>query len=643
MPNNIGAYSDETGIISSCLSLYDKGKPITLGGQNYFGVAFKIKSLQPPTITLIDSRIFNESELKTSSGEAPYCSGAFESSTMIYQDTIQVGSIPHYIAFKLVDDINYDFELTDSSTITEKADIAFVLRGYNGTTRYNFPASFRADAKRALKRLSELSFGAISSYRIFDGGIDPNGPDYVQSLEDIKSIDAALSGWAGEPWAFFKEQDAASGAILINPTDEEISVLQSLRQWLVDNKKGARAGWQETELGAAHYDRWVDPKVLRYARSAASSYLNGLRFPEGLKESNFKTTGFILSSTDKYNTSGAMSHCKTLGITQSDGQPFPGVEYWPLTYPTSKEKQRTTGDYQVTCFYADYSDEVPDISTAESLTALNAWTTVHEAIHAFGQIGHDSDENGDDFPYGVMTVGGKVDQYPIWNRVFIQGWLPESTITDDPALVADTYGATDPNAKYLLRLGPQNDFDCISYKLVTLNGIGYWVHPNDNTDIRTCYRYQELYNGNWVQYKAPYTEGGSTRHSEGVKYEPLNDLADTKAPEVILTNGNAVEIEQDELYRVFIKVRFDEKINLGKGYVVINDADGTQLISDQTNRLPELSSGNLEISGYLLKIDIGSGFMLKTGQDYSLVFSDGAITDRAGNSVMPRSYEFSYN
>ena len=203
LPNNIGAYSDETGIISSCLSLYDKGKPITLGGQYYFGVAFKIKSLQPPTITLIDSRIFNESELKTSSGEAPYCSGAFESSTMIYQDTIQVGSIPHYIAFKLVDDINYDFELTDSSTITEKADIAFVLRGYNGTAEYNFPASFRTDAKRALKGLSELSFGKISSYRIFDGGIDPNGPDYYQSLEDIKTIDAALSGWTGEPWEQF--------------------------------------------------------------------------------------------------------------------------------------------------------------------------------------------------------------------------------------------------------------------------------------------------------------------------------------------------------------------------------------------------------------------------------------------------------
>jgi hypothetical protein len=637
LPNNIGAYSSETGKISSCIALYESGKQAPLNGNTYFGVSFQIKFLSPPIITLYESQIFNEPELKTSSGAAPNCSGTFNSSTLIYQDIIQVDAIPYYLAFKLVDDINYDFELIDSIIITEKADIAFVLRGYNGTTRYNYPASFRADAKRALKRLSELSFGAISSYRIFDGGIDPNGPDYYQSLEDIKTIDAALSGWTGDPWALFKERDAASGAILINPTDEEISVLQSLRQWVVDNKKGAAAGWQETELGASHLDRWVHPKVLGYGGTAAASFLNGLRFPEGLKESNFETTGFILSSTDKYNTSAAMSHCKTLGITQSNGQPFPGGEYFPLTYPTSKEKQRATGDYPVTCFYNDYSDTVTDISTAESLAAENAYITVHEAIHAFGQVGHDySDENGDDFPYGVMTLGGKVDQYPIWNRVFIVGWLPESTITDDPTLVADTYGATDPNAKYLLRLGPQNDFDCISYKLVTLGGIAEWVHPNDNTDIRKCYRYQELYNGNWVQYKAPYTEGGSTRHSEGVTYEPLNDLADTKAPEIILTNGNAVEIEQR-----FIKVRFDEKINLGKGYVVINGADGTQLISEQTNRLPEVSSVNLEISGYLLKIN--TGLMLNSGQDYSLVFSDGAITDRAGNSVVPRSYEFSYN
>ena len=74
---------------------------------------------------------------------------------------------------------------------------------------------------------------------------------------------------------------------------------------------------------------------------------------------------------------------------------------------------------------------------------------------------------------------------------------------------------------------------------------------------------------------------------------------------------------------------------------MINDADGTQLRSDQTNRLAgdEVSSGPLEISGYLLKIN--TGVVLKSGQDYSLVFQYGSITDRAGNSVAPRSYEFS--
>ena len=52
-----------------------------------------------------------------------------------------------------------------------------------------------------------------------------------------------------------------------------------------------------------------------------------------------------------------MSSCKDLGITQSDGQPFPGNAYaGPQIYPTSKEKQAATGDEVFTCFYVDYSD-----------------------------------------------------------------------------------------------------------------------------------------------------------------------------------------------------------------------------------------------------------------------------------------------
>jgi hypothetical protein len=65
----------------------------------------------------------------------------------------------------------------------------------------------------------------------------------------------------------------------------------------------------------------------------------------------------------------------------------------------------------------------------------------------------------------------------------------------------------------------------------------------------------------------------------------------------------------------------------------------------QTNRLPETSSEDLTISANFLIIrtyinydgqDI-SGF-IDNDQYYSLVFSDGAITDRAGNSVEPKSY-----
>jgi len=458
--------------------------------------------------------------------------------------------------------------------------------------------------------LSELSFGKISSYRIFDGGIDPNGPDYYQSLEDIKTIDAALAGWP-DSWASFKERDSASGAILINPTDEEISVLESLRQWLVENKKGAREGWQETQLGAAHYGAWLSSKVLRYGGTASNSFLKGLPLAEGLNENNYKAIGVIFSSTDTYNTSGAQHMCNYFGITKFDGEAL-------------------EGSYK--CFYSDYSDPYPEIGTAESLAASNANTTIHEAIHALGHSGHDRDDSGDYFPYSVMNQG-KVDQYPVWNRVFILDWLPESTITDDPMLVADTYGATDSSAKYLLRLGPQSDFDCA-------DAMG---------SVVTCHRYQERYNGNWVQYKTTYAEGGSTWRPVGVTFEPLNDPADTKAPEIILVNGNAAEtVKKEQEY--FVKVSFDEQINLGKGYVVINDADGTQLGSYQTNRLPEISSEDLTISGNSLTIRAyqvngqdSSGFVINKDQYYSLVFSDGAITDRAGNSVGPKSYAFSYN
>lgn len=77
------------------------------------------------------------------------------------------------------------------------------------------------------------------------------------------------------------------------------------------------------------------------------------------------------------------------------------------------------------------------------------------------------------------------------------GWLPDTAITSNPALVQDSYNATDPTKKYLLKLGD--------------------------------YRYQELFNGTWYQYRVPSLVktledcklGGKTFGDDGNSIDPL--------------------------------------------------------------------------------------------------------------------------
>ena len=68
-----------------------------------------------------------------------------------------------------------------------------------------------------------------------------------------------------------------------------------------------------------------------------------------------------------------------------------------------------------------------------------------------------------------LRVPASIHTFPRVDRMHWLGWLPETTITDDPSEVADLYRAIDPNAKYLL----------------------HW-HVT---------RYQELYRGEWIQYR----------------------------------------------------------------------------------------------------------------------------------------------
>jgi len=84
------------------------------------------------------------------------------------------------------------------------------------------------------------------------------------------------------------------------------------------------------------------------------------------------------------------------------------------------------------------------------------------------------------------------------------GWLPETAITTNPSLVQDSYNATDPTKKYLLKLG---DF-----------------------------RYQELFNGTWYQYRVP----SFAKTLEGCEEGLLSFIDDGKTIDPLGTCGQLV-------------------------------------------------------------------------------------------------------
>ena len=187
---------------------------------------------------------------------------------------------------------------------------------------------------------------------------------YNAALDDWGPISTDLDALPGK----FEEHKTNSEA-LQNPTPEEISVLTNLRQWLVDNRKGAATGWSTTTVGSQHDDAWVQPKVLRWGGTAAPFFFDGLRLPAGFNPKEYKILAFILSSQDAYNTSAMASSFNAKQGTQWNIQDSLGNKY------THKQN----------FFYSDhsgFSGQDPGI-----LVNSNGGTDIHEAMHALGQGG----------------------------------------------------------------------------------------------------------------------------------------------------------------------------------------------------------------------------------------------------------------
>ena len=245
-------------------------------------------------------------------------------------------------------------------------------------------------------------------------------------------------------------------------------------------------------------------------------------------------------------------------------------------------------------------------------------TTTHEAIHALGQGGHDRDAVESYFPYSVMNQGA-IDQYPIWNRIFIFDWLTEANITTDRDQLEDYSQAQSAEGKYLLRLGSENDFSCD----------GGW------TLVGRCKRYQELFDGTLVQYRGKIERGDETYFKVGVVFEPILDVNDRTYPSVV--SGRIEQDVEGNSDRDLITVTFDENIALGSGEVRLIALGTAVEASPETltlslNRLPELTDERVWVSGNQLKlISFSSG-----RSQYAVDFKPGAVTDWGGNSIIGR-------
>ena len=92
--NNIGGYNAAQEKIYTCISAYTDNVLTPISGQTEFAIAFGVVSLSEAVIGITDTGAFNPDNQVGSDGEKLSCSGKYETTTQMYEDTILVGHHP---------------------------------------------------------------------------------------------------------------------------------------------------------------------------------------------------------------------------------------------------------------------------------------------------------------------------------------------------------------------------------------------------------------------------------------------------------------------------------------------------------------------------------------------------------------------
>src|ERR1035437_2750803 len=347
------------------------------------------------------------------------------------------------------------------TTNSTKYDIGFVLRGYDSSQLFEDTTSFGPYAQKVVSLIKDLSFGKISTYRIYMNGIDPRNPVYMQSIRDIETLQASLDGWPGSNWDWLRGR---TDFWYIVP-DFYKPIINRAIDWMKSSKKDF-SSWQiETDDGKL-YGNVIRDNTIRMGPSSAADYLLNLKLPIDYKIDENKVAFFALNTTGKdYIAGGGASNMlQSFGVLNSDGQPLPNLE-WINGIEVNRYN----------CLYC-----ATDNQTLEGVGFY--FIAVHELIHTFGMYTHDLDPERKNVGYSLMSTNDAIPTalkaLPAWDRYFWTKWLPKSTITTNPSEISDLKGKVSPSdtiRKYILQIVAGDDKGCGG-------------------------TYKELYDGKWYKY-----------------------------------------------------------------------------------------------------------------------------------------------
>ena len=87
----------------------------------------------------------------------------------------------------------------------------------------------------------------------------------AKSKANLEVVNAALDKWGSDEITNYFRDKIYDPEALQNPSQEQLGVLNDLRQWL-ETPGNDVAEWAQSEIGEKNYSQWVELKVLRFAR-----------------------------------------------------------------------------------------------------------------------------------------------------------------------------------------------------------------------------------------------------------------------------------------------------------------------------------------------------------------------------------------